>query len=211
MTKDYYRNRPFLIAHLSYVPRQGVNTSRKGWMDNEQNVRIMERISIVDRLNRTNENADVVLDIINAKTLRNRTRLSDDDLFADYASRYSQQIEQALQLWAVREVENMGSQQVQESVSEGALLESLKVIAQSFASDKNDDSTRSRVTASYNEFLKGTSEVHSFTVQCDSENNTAERINNNELWIDVGLQFEEGGEYTYVPVRVSLKEAQEAA
>jgi phosphate starvation-inducible protein PhoH len=129
MSKDYYRNRPFLIAHLSYVPREGVNTCRKGWMKDEANLKIMERVSIVDRLSRTNETADVVLDLINAKALRNRTKLTDDDLFGDYASRYQDQIEQVLKLWAINEVENMPKEQVQESVTRRRTSRELEKVA----------------------------------------------------------------------------------
>jgi hypothetical protein len=44
--------------------------------------------------------------------------------------------------------------------------------------------------------------LYDYLVVCDTTNNTATRIDNNELWIDVALKPAKAVEFIYVPIRV---------
>lgn len=125
MSKDYFRNRPFLIVNMTRVPRDGVKTHVKGYMDDASSLKTMERVSIVDRLNKAQNAADIVLDLINAKVVRNRTEAAEDTLFQEYASRYQDKIEQALKIWAYREVQKLSPEEKAEAEAEheAALVE----------------------------------------------------------------------------------------
>lgn len=204
MSKDYFRDRPFLVAHLSYVPRDGVKTHQKGWMEDTGNVKIMERVALVDRLNKSQQLADVVLDLINTKVIRNMTRLNDDDVFADFADRYQNQIEQALKVWAYNEAKKLSDDELLQSLSEGDVLENLQAIGQQFMFESNGAETREKAVGVYTAFLNGVKEVGrvtDYTIQCDDANNTVE----NELRVDIGVKYTGSEEYTHIPVIIGSK------
>jgi hypothetical protein len=41
-----------------------------------------------------------------------------------------------------------------------------------------------------------------FAVQCDGQNNTPDRIDRSELWIDVAIQPMKAVEFIYIPLRL---------
>lgn len=108
MAKDYMRNRPFLLATITVQPRPGVATHVKGWQNDPNNLRHMENVSIADRVNRNDYKHDIIIDIVNAKIVQNRTRLTDDEALSDYFDRYKDSIQKALEIWAGNEVERRG-------------------------------------------------------------------------------------------------------
>ncbi len=97
----------------------------------------------------------------------------------------------------------------------------LDVILKPFLFEPNVSTTRATVTATVSRFfnqLVGLNGIYDFAVVCDLTNNTPERIDANELWVDCAVQPVKAIEFIYVPVRiyntstnVSAKLASEAA
>ncbi len=78
-------------------------------------------------------------------------------------------------------------------------------LAQPFLFEPNDATTRKAVTDSFNRFLSELitlRALYDFLVVCDLSNNTPQRIDANELWIDVAVQPVKAIEYIYIPVRI---------
>lgn len=80
-----------------------------------------------------------------------------------------------------------------------------EVIARPFLFEPNDKTTRNNVTNTFNGFmselvtLRG---VYDFVVVCDESNNTASRIDRNELWIDLAISPAKSVEFIYIPIRI---------
>lgn len=106
MSKDYLRNRPFMAVEISYVPAPNVDTSVKGWQEDEGAMKAMERVSFVDRINDTSKYA-IIIDIINSEVVKNRSSKSGDDVMATYLGQYREKVTEALSVWAHREATKM--------------------------------------------------------------------------------------------------------
>ncbi len=82
---DYLRYRPFLVIEVSIHPKRGVNTSRKGWKSDNENVDLRQTPTVVYRISdKILRRADVIVDIQNDKMVKNRLRMSqkiDPNLF----------------------------------------------------------------------------------------------------------------------------------
>ena len=81
----------------------------------------------------------------------------------------------------------------------------LNQLAQPFLFEQNDATTQANVTAAFNAYLQslvGLRALYDFSVVCDSSNNTPQRIDANQLWIDIAIQPEKSIEFIYIPVRV---------
>lgn len=79
------------------------------------------------------------------------------------------------------------------------------IIAKPFLFEPNDRMTRDQVVSVFERFmgnLVGLRAVYDFAVVCDSSNNTPERIDRNELWIDVAIQPVKAIEFIYIPIRI---------
>ena len=76
----------YLVAFYSMKPRPGVNTSKKGWMDDTDNITYDERIEISRGLKRNSNTAKVILDLSN-KTV-DRNSWGTDRSFTDYFKYY---------------------------------------------------------------------------------------------------------------------------
>ena len=85
------------------------------------------------------------------------------------------------------------------------LRERFEIIGRPFLFEPNDKPTRDRVAAVYENFLldilakRG---VTDFFVLCDESNNTASRIDRNELWIEIGIIPTKSTEFIYIPLRI---------
>lgn len=67
--------------------------------------------------------------------------------------------------------------------------------------DTNDADLRSEVHETFTELL--TREGADFAIVCDESNNTVDRINNNELWVDLAVRFNDDEVYVFVPMRLT--------
>jgi phage tail sheath protein FI len=71
--------------------------------------------------------------------------------------------------------------------------------------EPNDGITRSRAKAIVDKFLsqlviqRG---LFDFVTVCDGSNNTAARIDRNELYIDIAVQPIKAVEFIYIPIRI---------
>lgn len=71
--------------------------------------------------------------------------------------------------------------------------------------EPNDELTRENVQATVNSFLGDLIDrraLYDYASICDSSNNTPDRIDRNELWVDVAIKPVKAVEFIYVPVRV---------
>jgi hypothetical protein len=51
--------------------------------------------------------------------------------------------------------------------------------------------------------LVGLRALQDYAVQCDTDNNTPERIDRNELWVDIAIKPTKSVEFIYVPIRIT--------
>ena len=71
--------------------------------------------------------------------------------------------------------------------------------------EPNDSITRSNALSEVNTFfneLVAQRALYDFLAVCDTSNNTPDRIDNNELWIDVAIKPVKAVEFIYIPVRI---------
>lgn len=83
-----------------------------------------------------------------------------------------------------------------------ALKPKLKTLLVSYMGEMNDRELRDDVEADYKDLL-GAESILDFSVQCDGLNNTAERIENNELWVDIAVRYADDEMYIYIPLRLT--------
>lgn len=78
-------------------------------------------------------------------------------------------------------------------------------LAKPFLFEINDELTRQSVQQTFDRFLGeivGLRGLYEYAVVCDGTNNTPERIDRNELWIDIAIKPAKAIEFIYIPVRV---------
>jgi hypothetical protein len=78
-------------------------------------------------------------------------------------------------------------------------------LAKPFLFEPNDQYTRDSVQRTFESFLGdmvSLRAVYDFAVQCDENNNTPERIDRNELWIDIAIKPAKAIEFIYIPLRI---------
>jgi hypothetical protein len=81
----------------------------------------------------------------------------------------------------------------------------LNQLLQPFLFEQNVATTRSTVAATVSRFfnqLVGLNGLYDYAVVCDTSNNTPDRIDANELWVDCAVQPVKSIEFIYVPVRI---------
>lgn len=84
----------------------------------------------------------------------------------------------------------------------------LELIAEPFIFRLNTPSTRQEFTSVVNNFLAEIVHLeglYDFLVVCDSSNNTVERINRKELWMDIALVPTRSINYIYIPIRLETQ------
>ncbi len=75
----------------------------------------------------------------------------------------------------------------------------------SFLFEPNDQLTRNNLKAVVDGFLSGIMHkrgLYDFATICDSSNNTPDRIDQNELYIDIALKPTKAVEFIYIPIRI---------
>lgn len=78
-------------------------------------------------------------------------------------------------------------------------------LAKPFLFEPNDQYTRDSVQRTFESFmgdLVALRAVYDFAVLCDESNNTPDRIDRNELWIDIAIKPTKAVEFIYIPVRI---------
>jgi hypothetical protein len=88
---------------------------------------------------------------------------------------------------------------------ENYLRYQLNQLAQPFLFEPNDTTTRNAVLNAFNRTLSELitlRALYDFLVVCDLTNNTPDRIDRNELWIDIAIQPVKAIEFIYIPIRI---------
>ena len=81
----------------------------------------------------------------------------------------------------------------------------LGVLAKPFLFEPNDDQTRRELKAAVDSMLLelvGQRALYDFVTVCDKSNNTAARIDRNELWLDIAIEPVKAVEFIYIPLRI---------
>lgn len=82
----------YLVATYIMKPKDHVNTSKKGWMENPENIRYDEKVEITRGVKkRDSSSANVILDLTNLKIDRNtfQTGRTFDEIFRYYFNNYN--------------------------------------------------------------------------------------------------------------------------
>lgn len=85
------------------------------------------------------------------------------------------------------------------------LRSQLDRIAKPFIFEPNDELTRNEIKAAIDSFLLelvGQRALFDFLVVCDDTNNTAARIDRNELYVDIAIEPIKSVEFIYIPLRI---------
>jgi hypothetical protein len=85
------------------------------------------------------------------------------------------------------------------------IRERLQVVARPFIFEPNDARTRSQIQGVVQTLfvdLVAKRGLYDFLVVCDDSNNTADRIDRNELYIDIAIEPVKSVEFIYIPVRI---------
>jgi phage tail sheath protein FI len=85
------------------------------------------------------------------------------------------------------------------------LRRQLDVLSRPYIFEPNDSNTRNEIKSSAESLLLelvGLRAVYDFIVVCDASNNTAARIDRNELWMDIAIEPVKSVEFIYIPLRL---------
>jgi len=85
------------------------------------------------------------------------------------------------------------------------LRERFDEISRPFLFEPNDTPTRARITSVFEGFMSdilAKRGVTDFAIVCDESNNTAARIDRNELYVDVAIAPTKSTEFIYIPIRI---------
>lgn len=80
------KNNIYLVAFYGMKPRKGVNTSRKGWMDNKDNLQYDEKVEITRGQKKSSVLANVILNLSQKSVERNT--FNDDRDFRSFFKYY---------------------------------------------------------------------------------------------------------------------------
>jgi len=88
----------YLVAQYMMKPQPHVNTSKKGWMDNPENVRFDEQVSFARGLRPRDMTAQVILDLSSKQVERNtfKTDKSFDEIFRYFLENYTDYVAQTM-------------------------------------------------------------------------------------------------------------------
>ena len=107
-TDKYLRNRPFLLVDVIQRPAKGVRTEKKGWQDVTGNLVNHEQPSLVDRVSAVHlRSANVIIDVINGKIVKNSFNTPDQEVVAHYLGKYRPQVTEAMDIWLTRTAQTM--------------------------------------------------------------------------------------------------------
>ena len=80
------KNNIYLVAFYGMKPRRGVNTSKKGWMDNKDNLQYDEKVEITRGHKKSSALANVILNLSQKSVERNT--FNDDRDFKSFFKYY---------------------------------------------------------------------------------------------------------------------------
>jgi phage tail sheath protein FI len=81
----------------------------------------------------------------------------------------------------------------------------LTIAGRPFVFEPNDAITRAGIAGVVQSLmidLVAKRGLYDYLVVCDESNNTPERIDRNELWVDVAIEPVKAAEFIYIPVRI---------
>lgn len=81
----------------------------------------------------------------------------------------------------------------------------LDILAKPFLFEPNDQQTRANVQSTFESFMQTLvtlRALYDYAVICSDANNTPERIDRNELWIDIAIKPTKAVEFIYIPIRI---------
>jgi len=81
----------------------------------------------------------------------------------------------------------------------------LETIGKTFVFEPNDQITRDEIKNSIESLMNDLvvkRGIYDYLVVCDETNNTPERIDRNELWVDIAIEPVKAVEFIYIPVRI---------
>jgi len=81
----------------------------------------------------------------------------------------------------------------------------LDKVARPFIFEPNDTITRNQVKAGFESVLNdivAKRGLYDYLVVCDTTNNTPDRIDRNELYVDIAIKPVKAIEFVYIPVRI---------
>ena len=85
------------------------------------------------------------------------------------------------------------------------LRRQLDILSRPYLFEPNDKTTRNEIKAAAESFLLelvGQRALYDFIVVCDESNNTNERIDRSELWMDIAVEPVKAVEFIYIPLRL---------
>jgi phage tail sheath protein FI len=85
------------------------------------------------------------------------------------------------------------------------LRSQLNKLARPYLFEPNDKKTRDEVKGPVESLLielVGLRGIYDFAVVCDESNNTPDRVDRNELWVDVAIEPTKAVEFIYIPLRL---------
>ena len=85
------------------------------------------------------------------------------------------------------------------------LRRQLDLIARQYIFEPNDEITQREIKNQIEKELnsvKVNRGLYDYAVVCDSSNNTPDRVDRNELWVDVAIEPVKAVEFIYIPVRI---------
>jgi phage tail sheath protein FI len=81
----------------------------------------------------------------------------------------------------------------------------LDIMARNFLFEPNDKITRDQIKSAAEGFLNdliAKRAIYDYIVQCDEGNNTPDRVDRNELWLDIAIEPVKSVEFIYIPLRI---------
>ena len=81
----------------------------------------------------------------------------------------------------------------------------LQTIAQGYVFEPNDEITRNEIKQQIEQLLNdivAKRGIFDYLVVCDNSNNTADRIDRNELYVDIAIEPVKAAEFIFIPVRI---------
>lgn len=93
--------RPYLVITLVHRPREGVDTSKKGWAENPRNITAFERPVVTDRLTRKIETeASFIIDIMQQRVVKSRLEKPEHEVVNYFLDKYDDLIKRGLNAWS---------------------------------------------------------------------------------------------------------------
>jgi hypothetical protein len=106
--KKYLSKRPFMMVFNTYRPAKGVNTTKAGWADmNDESWSVFENVNFVDRVKEKDlVRAVVIIDVLEATVVKNSFKdVKADNVMKHYLTKYRAETTEAVGLWMEKEAQ----------------------------------------------------------------------------------------------------------